>query len=106
MVEIHAIIRREKLEDVKKGLAEAGVNGCTHWHVMGHGKQNGIVIDDVHYDELPKEMLYVVVDDTKKNDVVTAIIQRAKTKSGGRAGDGRIFVNYIKEAYTISQRAL
>lgn len=106
MIEIKAIVRREKVEEIKKGLSEVGVNGFTHWHVMGHGRQKGILIDGVHYDELPKEFIYLVVSDEKKTEVVTTIIRIAKTQKNGKAGDGRIFVNYINEAYTISQRAL
>lgn len=45
MVEIKAIIRREKVAIVKQKLAEKGFYGLTYWHVMGRGKQRGVVID-------------------------------------------------------------
>lgn len=104
MLEITAIIRREKVTSVKEKLEAIGIKGFTHWHVNGHGKQKGIMIDGVHYDELPKELLYLVVDDEEKTKVVTTIINTAKTGKSGKAGDGRIFITEIIEGYTISQQ--
>lgn len=106
MVEVKAIIRREKFDLVKQQLAEKGFNGLTHWHVMGRGKQKGVVIDGVCYDELPKEMVYLVVQDEDKTEVVTTIIHTAKTLPKGKAGDGRIFVRRIDESYTISTQLM
>lgn len=106
MIEIKAIIRREKVELVKQKLSEQGFAGLTHWHVMGRGKQKGVVIDGFCYDELPKEMIYIVVHDEDKTAVVTTIINISKTPPKGKAGDGRIFVNHIDEGYTISTQLL
>ena len=52
MIEIKAIIRREKVELVKQKLSEQGFAGLTDWHVMGRGKQKGVVIDGFCYDEI------------------------------------------------------
>ena len=106
MVEIKAIIRREKVAIVKQKLAEKGFYGLTHWHVMGRGKQRGVVIDEVRYDELPKEMLYIVVHDEHKTEVITTIIHSASIENRGKPGDGRIFVTKIDEGYTISDQLL
>lgn len=108
MVEIKAIIRREKVAIVKQALADKGFYGLTHWHVMGRGKQRGVVIDEVRYDELPKEMLYIVVHDEHKTAVITTIIHAARMagKDKGKPGDGRIFVTHLDEGYTISDQLL
>ncbi len=106
MVEIKAIIRRERVDAVKENLAKLGLYGLTHWHVTGRGKQRGVVIDDVVYDELPKEMLYIVVHDEHKTNVITAIIHGARDGVRGRPGDGRIFVHTLDEGYTISDQLI
>jgi nitrogen regulatory protein PII 1 len=52
----------------------------------------------VHYDELQKTMLMMVVEDEHRDRVVQTIMEAART---GKYGDGRIFVNPVEEAYTI-----
>lgn len=106
MVEIKAIVRREKVCEIKKELKKVGIHGFTHWNVMGHGKQNGIMINGMQYDDLPKEFIYIVSEDRLKTAIVTTIIRTARTAEAGKAGDGRIFVSYIDEGYTISQSVL
>ena len=70
--------------------------------VFGRGKQKGIVIGDVQYDEIPKQMLMMVVNDDEKDDVVKVILRIARTGEKGNYGDGRIFVSPVLDAYTIS----
>lgn len=106
MMEIKAIIRRECLKALKEALAERGFYGLTHWPVSGRGKQRGVVVNGVAYDELPKEMVYIVVHDEHKTEVITTIIAMCQTKPKGIAGDGRIFINHLDEGYTISQQLL
>jgi len=69
---------------------------------MGRGKQKGIKVGDVYYDEIPKVMLLCIVKDEDKDDVVKIIMKNAKTGKEGTFGDGRIFVSPVEEAYTIS----
>ena len=106
MIEIKAIIRRERLQIVKEKLAEKGNYGLTHWHVMGRGKQRGVKIEGVQYDELPKEMLYIVVHDEHKTEVLMTIIHASRLNERGNPGDGRIFITNIDEGYTISDQLL
>ncbi len=106
MVEIKAIIRREKLKALKDALAELGLYGITHWHVSGRGKQRGVVVNGIRYDDMPKEMVYLVVHDEHKTKVVTTIISVCQTKPKGTHGDGRIFINRVDEGYTISQQLI
>ncbi|WRS27608.1 P-II family nitrogen regulator [Oscillospiraceae bacterium MB08-C2-2] len=98
---IRAIIRPEKSGTVMSELAAAGFPAITKMDVYGRGKQKGITVGEVHYDEIPKEMLIIVCRDEDKEDLIRIIIKNARTGSG-TYGDGRIFVSQIQEAYTIS----
>lgn len=102
---IRAIVRPEKVGGVMKAMFEAGYVAVTRIPVVGRGKQRGIKIGEITYDELPKEMLIVVVNDEDKEFVVKSIMESAKTGDKGAFGDGKIFVAPIDEAYTISRGA-
>lgn len=101
MLLIRAIIRPEKAGLVMSELAAAGFPAITKMDVYGRGKQKGITVGEVHYDEIPKEMLLVVCNDEDKDDLVKIILRSAKT-GAGNFGDGRIFVSPVESAYTIS----
>ena len=103
MVMIRAIIRPEKVDETLKTLADAGYPAVTKIEVYGRGKQKGLQVGSVFYDELPKEMLMIVVDDEVEEKVCSLIIGTARTGEGN-FGDGRIFVTPIKKAYTISSK--
>ena len=98
---IRAIIRPEKVTEVLNELGEAGFPAVTKIDVVGRGKQRGVKVGNVHYDELPKELLMIVVNDDSVDDVNRIIIKTARTEEG-TFGDGKIFVNDVEEAYTIS----
>lgn len=100
---IRAVIRPEKSAKVLTALFEAGYPAVTKVPVVGRGKQRGIKIGDVTYDELPKEMLIVVVNDEDKDFAVKAIMDAAVTEPKGAFGDGKIFISPVEEAYTISR---
>jgi len=102
MLMIRAIIRPEKSDAVLAGLLEAGYPAVTKVSVYGRGKQRGLKVGDVTYDELPKELLLTVIKDKDKDFVVKTIIESAKTKETGAFGDGKIFVSPVEEVYTIS----
>ncbi|HBF33746.1 TPA: P-II family nitrogen regulator, partial [Candidatus Sumerlaeota bacterium] len=70
--------------------------------VFGRGKQRGIKIGEVTYDEIPKEMLLTVVKDEDKDFAVETIIKSARTGTKGAFGDGKIFISSVDEAYTVS----
>lgn len=103
MLMIRAVIRPEKSAKVLTALFEAGYPAVTKVPVVGRGKQRGIKIGDVTYDELPKEMLIVVVNDEDKDFAVKAIMDAAVTEPKGAFGDGKIFISPVEEAYTISR---
>jgi nitrogen regulatory protein PII 1 len=101
MLLVRAIIRPEKAGAVMSEAAAAGFPGVTKMSVYGRGKQKGIMVGEVIYDEIPKEMLMYFVNDEDKDDLVKIIMRIART-GGGNFGDGRIFVSPVESAYTIS----
>ncbi|BAX79255.1 P-II family nitrogen regulator [Labilibaculum antarcticum] len=103
MLMIKAIIRPEKTNKVLKALFESGYIAVTKMPVVGRGKQRGIKIGDVTYDELPKEMLIMVIKDEDKDFAISTILDAAKSSPKGAFGDGKIFVSPVDEAYTISR---
>lgn len=100
---IRAIVRPEKVGPVMKALFEAGYVAVTRIPVSGRGKQRGIKIGNITYDELPKELLIIVVQDDDKEFAVKTIIEAARTEPEGAFGDGKVFVSPVEEAYTISR---
>jgi len=102
MIMIKSIVRPEKVDNVLAALMEAGFPAVTKLSVVGRGKQRGIKIGEITYDEIPKEMLLTVVKTKDKDFVIKTVIQAARTKGKGAFGDGKIFVSPVEEAYTIS----
>ncbi|MBU3154064.1 P-II family nitrogen regulator [Clostridium estertheticum] len=102
MIMIKAVIRPEKVGIVLSELCDAGFPAVTKIGVVGRGKQRGVKVGDVYYDEIPKEMLMLVVSDNDKDDVIKIIIRSSKTGEKGAFGDGKIFVSNVDEVYTIS----
>jgi nitrogen regulatory protein PII 1 len=101
MVMIRAIVRPEKTEEVMAALMADGFPAVTRANVSGRGKQRGIKIGEVTYDEIPKELLLMVVKNADKDFVIKKIIEVARTGKGS-FGDGKIFVSPVEEVYTVS----
>lgn len=95
---VRAFIRPETEQDVVLALEGAGFTALTKFHVFGRGKQKGLKVGPVNYDELPKIMLAMVVEDDQAHKVKDIIVEKAKT---GNIGDGKIFISPVEEAYTI-----
>lgn len=102
MIMIRSIIRPEKVDQVLAALMEAGFPAVTKMSVVGRGKQRGIKIGEVTYDEIPKELLLTVVRAQDKDFVVKTILKAARTGDKGAYGDGKIFITPVEEVYTIS----
>jgi nitrogen regulatory protein PII 1 len=105
MLMVRAIVRPEKIDEVLAALMYAGYPAVTKMDVFGRGKQRGMKAGEVTYDELPKELVLMVIEDQDKDFVVETIIKAAKTSSKGAFGDGKIFVSPVEEAYTVSSGA-
>ena len=98
---IRAIIRPDKAEKVVDSLADAGHVALTKMDVIGRGKQKGIKIEKIYYDELPKVMLMLVTEDSEVDSIVDIVNESAFT---GNFGDGKIFVSPVDETYTVRTR--
>jgi nitrogen regulatory protein PII len=99
---LKAIVRPNKVEEVKDALAKLGVEGLTVTEVRGHGKQKGHTAiyrgQEYTVDLLPKMELDIVVSDAIVEEVVRAVTSAART---GEIGDGRVFVLPVEESYRI-----
>jgi nitrogen regulatory protein PII 1 len=102
MIMVKAVIRPEKTDEVLTALMYAGFPAVTKMDVYGRGKQRGMKVGEVTYDELPKEMIFTVVKEADKDFVIKIIIQAARSGTRGAYGDGKIFVSDVDEIYTIS----
>jgi len=93
MKKIEAIIRIEKLDEVRLALEEGGFIGMTVTEVKGRGTQKGIMLEwragEYRVEFLPKLKLELVVDDFDVERAVKIITEAART---GKTGDGKIFV--------------
>ncbi|OKY76972.1 MAG: nitrogen fixation protein NifHD [Desulfobulbaceae bacterium DB1] len=99
---IRAIVRPEKADKILAALMDAGFPAVTKYSVAGRGKQRGIKIGEVTYDEIPKMMLMSVVKAEEKDFVIDTIMRTARSGEKGAFGDGKIFVTEVEESYTIS----
>lgn len=102
MLLVRAIVRPEKRDEVLYELSTAGFHAATVIDVVGRGKQKGIKIGSIVYDEIPKVMIMMAIRDEDKADLISVILRTAKTGEKGAFGDGKIFVTPVEEAYTIS----
>lgn len=103
MVKLEAIIRPEKLDDVKNALTDGGFTGMNIVHVTGRGVQRGIVHqgrggETYTVDMLPKVKLEIVIADKDIDKAVKAICDAART---GNIGDGKIFVIPVMDAIRV-----
>lgn len=102
MKRIEAIVRPDKIEDVKHGLVALGHAGLTVTEVKGHGVQKGVTQQwrghDYNVDLLPKVCVMAVVHDHELKEALEVIVSAART---GNIGDGKIFVTDVEDAIRI-----
>ena len=103
MIKIEAIVREEKLEDVKSALNAIEVNGITVFQVMGCGMQKGykerVRGTEVDVSLLPKVKFEIVVSSEEWEAKTIKAIQEAAFT--GRIGDGKIFSYDLRSAMRI-----
>ncbi|HSR56902.1 MAG TPA: P-II family nitrogen regulator [Candidatus Binataceae bacterium] len=105
MKKIEAIIKPFTIEVVKSELYKMGVAGLTVYEVRGIGRQKGHTElyrgSEYVVDFMPKLKIEVIVRDDQIDDVVDAIVRKART---GRIGDGKIFVSSLDDVVRIRTR--
>ncbi len=99
---VTAIVRPDKLGEVKQALAETGAPSLTVTNVSGRGSQpakkgqwRG---EEYTVDLHQKVKIECVVADVPAGDVVEAIADAAQT---GEPGDGKIFIMPVEGAYQV-----
>jgi nitrogen regulatory protein PII 2 len=113
MKEVLAVVRMNKINETKKALSAAGIGSMNARECLGRGK--GLVDfkmlagAEKGYEEaiaqlgqshrlVPKRMISIVMQDGLVDRAVEAIMQANRT---GKAGDGKIFVLPVTEAYRV-----
>ena len=102
---VEAIIREDKVNDVKDALADIGIMGLNVFEVRGHGRQGGIQLvgraGTYQVNMLPKIQVNIVLSDRNLEAAIEAILKSAYT---GEPGDGLIFVSPVEEVIRIRTR--
>ncbi|MDR1948795.1 MAG: AAA family ATPase [Spirochaetaceae bacterium] len=88
----------EAADPVADSLAEAGFISITKSNVFGRGKQMGITVGEIRYDELPKVMIMMVIEDGDVEKALKIIQYKAYT---GNVGDGKVFISPVERAVTV-----
>ena len=101
---VSAVIKHFRLDEVRKGLTDIGIEGMTVVEVKGFGRQKGHmeVYRGVEYEVkfLPKVKIEVAVPEDRLDEVLKVIQEGAKT-GDGEIGDGKIFVYAIEDVIRI-----
>jgi nitrogen regulatory protein P-II 1 len=99
---IEALIREEKLDDVKRALKEIGIVGMNICEVHGHGRQGGITLagrsGSYQVDMLPRLQLNIILSDHNVEKTIDTICKAVGT---GNIGDGLIFVYPVEDVVRI-----
>jgi len=102
MKKVEAIIRPERVEQVRRALEELRYPGLTLTEVKGHGKQQGVRQQwrgkEYVADMLPRVKLEIATVDEDVPAIVRAIVANART---GEEGDGKVFVMPIEDAVRV-----
>ena len=94
MKKIEAIIPPSKLNQTIQAIRKVGIGGLTVMHAQGLGSAEPPLVGQF----FSKEILVVIVDDDKADDIMSAIANVACT---GTKGDGKIFVTNVEESMDI-----
>lgn len=103
MKQIKAIIRPERLTEVRSALKKAGCyHGIMITDIVGQGTQKGVTQswrgEKYQMDLIPKVMIDLVVKDSEVAAVKKVIIENART---GEIGDGKIFIYNVEDVVRI-----
>ena len=102
MVKIEAVIRPDRLDEVKTALDEIGIHGITVMEVRGAGQQRGYIHRyrgaEYRVNLLDKIKLETVVPDALVEQAVEVIVKAGRT---GEVGDGKIFLIPVQDAIRV-----
>ncbi|CAG0980323.1 Nitrogen regulatory protein P-II [Anaerolineae bacterium] len=99
---IEAVIREEKLNDVKDALRQIGIVGMNVIEIRGHGRQGGIMLNgrsgSYQIDLLPRIQINIILSEHNVEKTIQTICDAAHT---GQIGDGIIFVYPVDDVIRI-----
>ena len=102
---IEAIIREDKVNDVKEALEKFGIVGLNMFEIRGHGRQGGIQLlgraGAYQVNLLTKIQINIVLSDRNLEETIDTILDAAYT---GEPGDGLIFVTPVEEVIRVRTR--
>jgi len=100
--QITAIIRPNRLDEVKQSLVDIGVQGLTVEEVRGFGRQRGHTEvyrgSEYSVDFVPKMLVTILASDNRADQIIQAILRAART---GVMGDGKICVTPVEDVIRI-----
>jgi nitrogen regulatory protein PII len=101
MVELIAIVRRDRALATKAELTRIGCAGYSWFPVLGRGRQGGLQSNQAlpGFSFLPKALFTVIVEKAHTDETIEAIIRANQT---GEFGDGKLFVLEVVETHRIS----
>ncbi len=107
MKKIEALIPSDKLREVKNAIKNSGAGGLLIVTGKGQGKGDRPEVSGARgtgryiaeYNAI--ESVMTVVDDSKVDDIVSAILAAAST---GNKGDGKIFITSVEESVDIGSK--
>ena len=101
---IKAIVREDKLDQIREALIKAEITRITVSRVSGHGQS---IQEDIYRGQkvmpnlLPKAKIEIAVNDDFVDITCKTIIKSARTEHGGKVGDGKIFILPLEECIRI-----
>jgi nitrogen regulatory protein P-II 1 len=102
MKKIEAIVRHQKIDDLKTALTKEGFHGMTVTEVQGFGRQKGQKETyrgaEYQVDFVPKLKLEIAAREADVSKIIDIIVSRARS---GQIGDGKIFVTELTKAVRI-----
>ncbi len=102
---IEAIIREDKVNDVREALKAIGIVGMNMIEIRGHGRQGGIQLvgraGTYQVDMLTKIQINIILSESNLEETIEAILNSAGT---GQPGDGIIFVYPVDEVIRVRTR--
>ena len=100
MKKIEAVIRKSKFREVKKSLLNAGIDNFSYWLIRNVGEATeSRVYRGVEYETSAVERIYLffLIDDEQLS-LMQLLVESGLT---GEAGDGRIIITEVKEAFKL-----
>ena len=94
MKRLDIIVKLDKVNSVVEAINKVGVGGITILHARGQGTTDPPLVGQSY----SRELIIVIVDDSKVNKLKSAISSAACTKL---RGDGKIFVSNVENAFDI-----